>query len=41
MSKTVLGVMTGQQVVLAPFRKWRWRVGEQDKVAVIAENWYQ
>eukprot|EP00775_Hariotina_reticulata_P001867 gene1867-2204_t len=41
MGKTVVGVVAQQQIVLAPCRKWRWRVADQDRVAVIAEDWYQ
>jgi hypothetical protein len=37
--KSVLGVVAGGRVVLAPGREWNWKVGEQDKVAVLAASW--
>jgi hypothetical protein len=37
--KTVIGVVSGGRVVLAPGREWRWSVQEADKVAVLAVSW--
>jgi hypothetical protein len=38
-NKTVIGVVAGGRVVLAPGRDWRWPVQEADKVAALATSW--
>jgi hypothetical protein len=39
LGKTVIGLVAGGRVVLAPARDWQWCVGEGDRVAVIALSW--
>lgn len=39
LKKTVIGVVTGGAVMLAPGEGWMWRVGDQDKVATLATTW--
>lgn len=38
-NKTVIGVVAGGRVILAPGREWRWQVQDSDKVAVLALSW--
>lgn len=38
-NKTVIGVVAGGRMVLAPGREWRWCVQEADKVAALAVSW--
>lgn len=39
LQKTVLGLVAGGRVVLAPGSEWQWHVAGGDKVAAIAESW--
>jgi hypothetical protein len=39
LGKTVIGVVAGGRVLLAPGRGWQWCVGEGDRVAVLALSW--
>jgi len=39
MQRTVIGVVAGGRVVLAPGREWRWAVQEGDSVAALALSW--
>lgn len=39
LQKTVIGVVTGGMVLMAPEREWRWTVQAGDRVATIALSW--